>query len=94
LHLKYTCVDKCKSSVYISDKILYLQHWELMIRPEDHLDDLLEEYTGLNRSLRRRNIICVQCGEVYWGTLGELVREKGLDVNQIIAELNSEFNSK
>ncbi len=64
-----------------------------MITPDDHVEDLLEKYPQANRFLMRKGIICVQCGETYWGTIGELIREKGLNQDQIIDELNREFVS-
>jgi predicted DNA-binding ribbon-helix-helix protein len=62
-----------------------------MITADNHVEELLEKYPGINRYLMRRGIICVQCGETFWGTLGELIREKNMNVDEIIAELNSEF---
>jgi predicted DNA-binding ribbon-helix-helix protein len=62
-----------------------------MITADDHIEELLEKYPKINRYMMRRGIICVQCGETFWGTLGELIREKNMNVDEIIAELNSEF---
>jgi len=28
--------------------------------------------------LARNGIVCIRCGEPYWGTLGELAAEKGI----------------
>ena len=65
-----------------------------MIRPQDHVDELVEKYPKLSIFLRRRGIICVQCGEVFWGTLEELIKSKGLDSDQIMTEINSEFGKE
>jgi len=62
-----------------------------MISVDDNVEELLEKYPKVNRFLMRRGIICVQCGETYWGKLGDLIDEKGLDKEKLIAELNSEF---
>ena len=62
-----------------------------MITADLHIEELLEKYPQANRFLMKRGIICVQCGETYWGTLGELIREKGLDEDTILTELNQEF---
>jgi len=62
-----------------------------MIRPDIHVDDLLERFPELNLFLSRRGIICVQCGEVFWGTLEELIKSKGKDVDKIVAEINAEL---
>jgi hypothetical protein len=63
-----------------------------MIGADDLVEDLLEKYPGINRYLMRRGIICVQCGETYWGSLGDLIREKDLDVDQVLSDLNRQFS--
>ena len=62
-----------------------------MITADDKVEDLLEKYPGINRYLMKRGIVCVQCGEAFWGTLGELIREKNLDIDGILSEINAEF---
>ncbi len=32
--------------------------------------------------LAERGVLCVVCGEPFWGTLGELMAQKGLDADQ------------
>ncbi len=58
------------------------------ITTDDTVEDLLAQYPEANRFLMRRGILCVQCGETFWGTLGELMHAKGIETEQIIAELN------
>ena len=65
-----------------------------MIKADIHVDDLLERHPELNVFLSRRGVICVQCGEVFWGTLEELIKSKGLDVDEIVAEINAELEKK
>ena len=65
-----------------------------MIRPDDHVDDLLERYPPLNTYLMRKGIMCVQCGEVFWGTIAELIQSKGLDVDSILTEINKDFGNQ
>ena len=62
-----------------------------MISADIHIEELLEKYPQANRFLMKRGIICVQCGETYWGTLGELIKDKGLDEKSILANLNRKF---
>ncbi|MBD3218389.1 MAG: DUF1858 domain-containing protein [candidate division Zixibacteria bacterium] len=62
-----------------------------MITADENVEELLERYPEANRFLMKRGIICVQCGETYWGKLGDLIDDKGLDKKQIISELNAEF---
>ncbi len=65
-----------------------------MIKSDIHVDDLLEKYPELNVFLSRRGIICVQCGEIFWGTLEELIKSKGIDVDKTVAEINAELEKK
>jgi hypothetical protein len=65
-----------------------------MITADDNVEELLEKYPQANRFLMKRGVICVQCGETYWGKLGDLIDEKGLDKEKIIAELNAEFSQE
>ncbi len=61
------------------------------ISPDDYIEDLLERYPGINSFLRKKGIVCIQCGEPVWGTLREQIEAKGLDPDEIIRELNQEF---
>jgi hypothetical protein len=36
----------------------------------------------------------VQCGEIFWGTLEELIKSKGIDVDKTVAEINAELEKK
>ncbi|SYZ72851.1 conserved hypothetical protein [Candidatus Zixiibacteriota bacterium] len=65
-----------------------------MITADDYIEDLLKKYDGINKFLMERGIICVVCGEPVWGTLGELVKQKGLDLGNILSELNDRFRSE
>jgi len=65
-----------------------------MIQKDIHVDDLIEKHPELNVFLSRRGIICVQCGEVFWGTLEELVKSKGLDVDEVVDAINAELNNQ
>ncbi len=62
------------------------------INPTDSVEELVESYPQIVSFLLRKNIVCVKCGEPYWGTIGELIAGKGGDVNALLAELNSELD--
>ncbi|MCD6161729.1 MAG: DUF1858 domain-containing protein [candidate division Zixibacteria bacterium] len=62
-----------------------------MIKASDTVEELLENYPGINRLLMKKGIFCLQCGEPVWATLGELAKEKGLDEDKITAELNEHY---
>jgi hypothetical protein len=54
------------------------------------VEELVEEYPAAIRFLAERHILCVVCGDVYWGTLGELMAQKDIpDPDGVVAELNA-----
>jgi hypothetical protein len=56
------------------------------------VERLLEEYPTAADWLLQRGIVCLRCGEPFWGTLGELLGNKGYsaaDAQRIVAELNA-----
>jgi len=65
-----------------------------LINPEDHVDDILEKYPELATFLAKRGVICVQCGEVFWGTLRELVEQKGKDIEEVTEAINRELRGE
>lgn len=42
------------------------------------VEDLVEDHPRAIGFLAERHILCVVCGEAYWGTLGELIAQKHL----------------
>jgi hypothetical protein len=59
-----------------------------MIKASDSVEDLLEKYPSINGFLLQKGIVCVKCGEPFWGKLEDLIQNKGLDVDKTVAELN------
>lgn len=52
------------------------------------IEDLVEELPEAVRILAERGIVCIRCGEPYWGTLKELAAEKGItDLEPIVTAL-------
>ena len=67
------------------DRLLAAIHPDLTI---EQLVSLIPRAAAL---LRRRGIVCIQCGEPVWGTLREVAAEKGItDLAPILAELRAE----
>jgi methionine synthase II (cobalamin-independent) len=62
-----------------------------MITATDLVEELVEKYPDLAAYLMKRGIVCIKCGEPVWGSIGELIRKKGQDVDQLLAELNDRF---
>lgn len=44
-----------------------------------NVDVLVEEYPQAAGFLADHNVVCIKCGEPYWGTLGELMADKGIE---------------
>lgn len=62
-----------------------------MITPDDNVEELLSKYPGINEFLMQRGIVCVLCGEPFWGSLRELISRKNLDLDSLMAEINEHF---
>jgi hypothetical protein len=58
-----------------------------LLDPGMTVEDLIEAYPGSVSFLMDRGIVCMKCGEPVWGTLGEVISGKGLDVTETIADL-------
>lgn len=59
------------------------------VTPDTPVEDLVAEHPAAIRFLAQRHILCVVCGEVFWGSVGALIAQKGLDdPDAIVAELN------
>lgn len=61
------------------------------IRASDSVEELIERYPGLVGFLMDHGIVCIKCGEPYWGALGDLIRNKGKDADSLIATINDRF---
>jgi hypothetical protein len=59
-----------------------------MIKYEDQIEDLIKQYPKLNAFLISKGTNCIVCGEPAWGSIGDFLKQKGLDADAIIAEFN------
>jgi methionine synthase II (cobalamin-independent) len=61
-----------------------------MITKEIYVEDLIKDYPQTVSLLTRRGIICIQCGEPVWGTLGEALKRAGIeDEDELVGQLNA-----
>lgn len=51
------------------------------------VEELVEDYPDSVGFLADEGILCIRCGEPVWGTLKDLVEEKGKDVNTTVKKL-------
>jgi hypothetical protein len=66
--------------------------YKIEITADQQVEELVEKYPALVSWLLREGIVCIKCGEPYWGTIGDLIKSKRLDPNKILARLNTELN--
>lgn len=50
----------------------------LQIDGEVRIEELVDALPAAVRILADHGIVCIRCGEPYWGTLAELAAEKGV----------------
>ena len=56
------------------------------------VEDLVAAYPKLIGPLLRRGVVCMVCGEPYWGTLEELARSKGIeDIEGLLHDLEADL---
>lgn len=61
-----------------------------MITKDTYIEDLVKDYPHTVSVLTKRGVICIQCGEPIWGTLGEALDRAGVeDEASLIRELNA-----
>lgn len=64
-----------------------------MITEETYIEDMVRDYPNTVTILMRRGVVCIQCGEPVWGTLGETLDRAGMeDKEALIRELNEAAN--
>jgi len=58
------------------------------ITPNIRIEELVAESPESVRILARYGIICIRCGEPFWGTLRELAADKGIeDLTPVLNDL-------
>jgi len=61
------------------------------ITPDTAVEDLVRDVPASVRILSRHGLVCIRCGEPYWGTLRQLAESKGIvDLAPILQELHHE----
>ncbi len=62
----------------------------MQIDADTPIEELVAELPASVRILRQRGLVCIRCGEPFWGTLGELAASKGIsDLGPILEELRA-----
>ncbi len=60
-----------------------------MITKDIYIEELVQDHPETVAILMKHGIICIQCGEPIWGTLGEALDRAGIkEYEGIIGELN------
>ncbi len=67
----------------------------MTVSAETYIEDLVDQHPEAVRILAEHNIVCIRCGEPYWGTLGELATEKGItDLEPVLADLRTAITDR
>jgi hypothetical protein len=63
----------------------------MKITADIDIEELIDEYPQAAGFLADRGIVCIRCGEPYWGTLRELAKTKSLDdqIDGIVDDLKA-----
>jgi len=65
----------------------------LVIDENVRIEELVEAMPVAVRILAEKGIVCIRCGEPYWGTLKELAAEKGItELGPILEALREAAN--
>jgi hypothetical protein len=67
---------------------------EATVKASDSVEELVERFPQLVSFLMDRDIVCIKCGEPFWGTLEKLVSSKGKDVGEILKQINAFLKEK
>jgi hypothetical protein len=63
----------------------------LEITVDVNVEELLEVHPEASGFLADNHVVCIVCGEPYWGTLGELMANKGIDDSAGLVERLKDF---
>lgn len=59
------------------------------VTADTSIEDLVREHPVAVRILREHGLVCIQCGEPYWGSLAELAADRGIpDTGPVVSALN------
>jgi hypothetical protein len=62
---------------------------EAPVTLDESVEDLVARFPQASGFLLERGVVCIQCGEPAWCSLGALIAEKGLDAPQLLDDLNA-----
>ncbi len=69
---------------------------QLPLTGAEAVDELVEAFPITRGWLGDNGLICVQCGEIYWGSLASLAQARKMDPTRftvVLAELNELLNN-
>ena len=58
-----------------------------LVLPDLSIEELVDRYPRAVAFLMNRGIVCMNCGEPVWWTLGEAIRKRGLDIDRTLVDL-------
>lgn len=67
---------------------------DIKVSLETSVEDLVERFPDAVGFLSRHGVRCIRCGELLWCTLGEMLREDGIDDPQLLVDELIEYIRK
>lgn len=64
------------------------------ITPDTLIEDIVSDMPDLVGLLAKLGVVCVKCSDPFWGTIGDYCRIKNMDVDEIIAKINTEMKKE
>ncbi len=55
-----------------------------------YVEDIVEKYPEAVKVLIKSGVVCIQCGAPVWGTLREAVEIAGLNIDDVLREINGD----
>ncbi|MCX6641199.1 MAG: DUF1858 domain-containing protein [bacterium] len=64
-----------------------------MITSSTYVEDLVRDYPQTVTVMMKYGVICIQCGEPIWGTVGEALERKNItNAAEVLSALNQSIN--
>ena len=61
---------------------------QILVEKDDLVEEILDKYPSAAAFLQEKGIICFQCGEAVWGSIGEVIEKKEKNADEILEQLN------
>ena len=60
------------------------------ITADMNVEDIVDKYPEVVKVLIKLGVVCIQCGAPVWGTLKEAVEVAGMNIDDVLREINGD----